>query len=129
MIVLDACVLIAHLDSTDAHHEQATQLLAAAATESFAASALTLAEVLVGPSRAGWADRAAATLRRLGVRPVAIDDGSPARLAALRASTKLTMPDCCVLLAAQQTAASLVTFDDRLVKAAEQLGIPVRATP
>lgn len=28
MIVLDACVLIAHLDAVDAHHDRATRLLA-----------------------------------------------------------------------------------------------------
>ena len=58
MIVLDAIVLIAHFESTDAHHERATRLLLDAADESLGASLLTLAEVLVGPARVGKLDEA-----------------------------------------------------------------------
>ncbi|EUA52247.1 pilT domain protein [Mycobacterium xenopi 4042] len=49
MIILDASVLIGHFESADAHHAEATGLLAAHAAESFAASVITLAEVYVGP--------------------------------------------------------------------------------
>ena len=49
------------------------------------------------------------------------------RLAALlRVDTRLKLPDCCVLLAAQDAGADTVaTFDDRLGAAAEGLGISV----
>jgi predicted DNA-binding protein (UPF0278 family) len=33
------------------------------------------------------------------------------------------MPDCCVLLAAQDTAARVAAFDERLIRGAEQLGL------
>jgi predicted DNA-binding protein (UPF0278 family) len=33
------------------------------------------------------------------------------------------MPDCCVLLAAQDAAARLATFDERLIRCAEELGL------
>lgn len=48
------------------------------------------------------------------------------RLAALRVDTRLKLPGCCVLLAAQDAGADTVaTFDDRLGAAAEGLGISV----
>jgi predicted nucleic acid-binding protein len=40
------------------------------------------------------------------------------RLAQLRADTGLTMPDCCVLLAAEHLGAGVASCDDRLVRAA-----------
>ncbi len=42
------------------------------------------------------------------------------RLAQLRASTGLRMPDCCVLLAAEDAGASVASFDDRLAQASER---------
>jgi predicted nucleic acid-binding protein len=125
VIVLDACVLIAHLDVSDAHHDRAFALLQSLAEESFAASALTLAEVLVGPARAGGLERAGAALSALAVETVPIGDAAPAELAGLRAATGLKLPDCCVLLAAEQAGGGLATFDDRLVAAARDRGVPV----
>ena len=47
---------------------------------------------------------------------------APTRLARLRAETGLKLPDCCVLLAAQDaSASSVLSFDDRLSAAAERL--------
>ena len=123
MIVLDASVLIAHLSAADARHERATQLLLAAGDEPFAASPLTLAEVLVGPARAGLLERASVVLRQLGVTAVALDTDAPARLATLRAITGLKLPDCCVLLAAEQAGAAVLTLDDRVAAAARERGL------
>ncbi len=67
----------------------------------------------------------AADLGALGVQPASRDDGEPLRLATLRVSTGLRLPDCCVLDAAQTNAARLATFDAALGKAARRLGIPV----
>ena len=67
MIVLDASVLIAPLDATDSHHQRADRLLAASGSETLSASVVTLAEVLVGPSRTGAVDRALAALEQLAV--------------------------------------------------------------
>ena len=125
MIVLDACVLIAHLDASDAHHDRAFELLQGLAEESLAASALTLAEVLVGPARAGGLERAGAALRVLAVETVPIGSDAPAALAGLRAATGLRLPDCCALLAAEQVRGGLATFDDRLAAAARERGMPV----
>ena len=125
MIVLDASVLIAHFDASDAHHARAGALLLAAADEPLAASALSLAEVLVGPARAGRLDRAVAALHRLEVASVPLDEDAPSRLATLRAGSGLKLPDCCVLLATEQTRGDLATFDDRLATAARDRGVIV----
>lgn len=113
LIVLDACILIAHLDAADVHHTRATALLLSTASndEDVAATPTTLAEVLVGPARAGRIAQAVAALRQLGVISVDLPIDAPAQLAELRVATGLKMPDCCVLLAAMQTDAALATFD------------------
>ena len=128
MIVLDASVLIGHLDGKDAHHERAGRLLLNAADEPLGASPITVAEVLVGPARAGLLERAATALRQLEVTGVRLEDDAPVRLAVLRADTGLKLPDCCVLLAAEQTQGALATLDDRLVTAATKRGLAVRAS-
>lgn len=123
MIVLDASVLIAHLDEGDGQHARAVECLLALAGETFACSPITRAEVLVGPARMSRIDVAAAALATLGVADVALGSDAPARLATLRAATGLKLPDCCVLLAAQDSAASqVIAFDDRLGRDAAQLG-------
>ena len=128
MIVADASVLIAHLDAADAHHKRAGALLLLVAEEPLAASPLTIAEVLVGPARTGQLDAAAAALHQLELASVLLDEDSPMRLAALRVGTGLKLPDCCVLLAAEQTHGEIATFDDRLATAARRRGFPVRDT-
>lgn len=125
MTVLDANVLIAHFSDLDPHHERAVTLLLDADDE-LAVHPLTLAEVLVGPARAGMLERARSLLDRLGVivRPTPPDE--PETLARLRAETQLKMPDCCVLAAALDSADTLATFDEKLATAAERLGVVVR---
>lgn len=122
-VVLDASVLIAHLDGHDLHHERAAELLLSSVGSSFAASVVTIAEVLVGPARAGLLERAQGAIDALGIVAVGLHDDSPVHLATLRAETGLKMPDCCVLLAARSAGASAVlTFDVRLAMAARATG-------
>lgn len=123
MIVMDASVLIAHFESSDPHHETATQLLVDFAAEELGASPLTLAEVLVGPARAGKLDAAQAALREIGIVTVPLTHDAPARLAILRARTGLRLLNCCVLLAAENTEAGIATLDNRLSQAATSLGL------
>jgi len=126
VIIIDASVLIAHFDADDALHEDARRLLRSAAEEPFRTSPLTQAEVLVGPARAGKLDRAVAALAQLGVRTVPMDTDAPVRLAMLRAETRLKLPDCCVLLAAEQLGdAQIATFDDQLYAVARRRGFSV----
>ena len=126
MIVLDASVLIAHLDDRDALHDRAEEALTSVAAYPLAASPLTVAEVLVGPARAGRADEAVGVLRALGISEVPLPKDASTRLAELRARTGLKLPDCCVLLAAETAPADAVlTFDERLLAAATRRGFKI----
>ena len=127
MIVLDVNVLIAHLEAGDPQHARAEILLGDLAHEELGASPLTLAEVLVGPARAGRVDRATAVLEELQVHTVALTDDAPLRLALLRAGTNLKLPDCAVLLSAETAGAAVASFDDRLCAAARERGHVVRS--
>ena len=128
MIVLDACVVIAHLASDDAHHERATQLLASLAGQPKTMSVLTRAEVLVVPARAGRRRAAEDILDQLSIGTWELPRDTAGQLAELRAHTGLRMPDCCVLLTAEINGpAELATFDERLARAAAERGITVRA--
>ncbi len=123
MIVLDASVLIAHLDGSDQHHAQARSLLEANSGEPLGASPITLAETLVSPARAGRLGDAEAALQRLGVQELPLEQGAPGQLAEMRAEIGLKMPDCCVLLAAQDHEGIVASFDSGLLSAARKLGL------
>ncbi len=125
MIILDASVLIGHFESADAHHTDATALLRAHAIESFAASVITLAEVYVGAARAGQADQLRRLLAQLQIESLDLPAGAARRLGELRATTKLKMPDCCVLYSAEQHNATIATLDDKLAARAADLGLTV----
>ncbi len=124
MIVLDASVLIAHLDERDAHHERASRLLADTGAEPLGASTITLAETLVAPTRVGRLEDVAAALDRLGVAELPLGNEAPARLANLRAEVGCKLPDCCVLLAAREHDGAVASFDSALIDAAKGLGLP-----
>ena len=123
MIVLDASVLIGHLDARDLHHAQATALLEATGAEPLGASTITLAETLVAPARSKRLSDARAALERLGVEELELGEDAPSRLAKLRAETGLKLPDCCVLATAQRHSASVAAFDADLLEAARKLGL------
>ncbi|MGH2364409.1 MAG: type II toxin-antitoxin system VapC family toxin [Chloroflexota bacterium] len=124
-MVLDASVLIAHFDAEDVHHRRAAALLLATPEEPLHASQVTLAEVLVGPARAGRLQEALAAVADLAVLGVDLAHGCPARLATLRAESGLKLPDCCVLLAAEEVGGTIATFDPRLAAAARSRGLRV----
>ena len=124
MIVADASVLIALLDPLDPYHRAAVQVLGEARAGTVLTHPITLAEVLVGPTRRGAAATVLAGLRRI-LRVVEVDDDAPLRLASWREAARLRMPDCCVLDAAARSGAAIATFDVRLQREAERLGVPV----
>ena len=126
MIVLDASVLIAFLNPDDVHHHDADEFILRAVGDSqeLAINPVTLAEVLVLPTREGRADNVVAELANMGVLEVPFPPDAARALARLRVSG-LKMPDCCVLLTAMDRGAALVTFDGRLVGAATQQQVAV----
>jgi predicted nucleic acid-binding protein len=127
VIILDASVLIGHFEPADLHHPEATALLKAHLTDTFASSVVTLAEVYVGAFRAGQADRLDQLLARLAIRSLELPADAAHRLGELRATTGLKMPDCCVLYTAVRHNAAIATFDDTLAKRAKNIGLTVAA--
>jgi predicted nucleic acid-binding protein len=125
--VVDASVLIAHFAAHDAHHAPATAHLAS--TADLWIGPLNLAEVLVAPARGGRLADVAEAVEKIGVEEVPMPPQAAAQLAELRARTGLSLPDCCVLLTAQQTGGAVATFDDRLRRAAVGLGLAAVAWP
>lgn len=113
LIVTDASVLIAWLDTRDAHHGEAIDVLAGC--DGFVVHPLTLAEVLVHPVRAGIEADVLARLSEIGmvVSPLPVD---PARLARLRAASGLRMPDCVVIACAEAHGAPVASFDAAVTK-------------
>ncbi|SHJ95777.1 Predicted nucleic acid-binding protein, contains PIN domain [Tessaracoccus bendigoensis DSM 12906] len=114
MITLDAGVLIALLDANDAHHETADSLIRAHLADDMFISPLNLAEVLVKAVQQGRDAQLMDDITSLGVRAVSLPDDAPLRLARLRAQLRLKLPDCCVLLADEQTGAPIASFNQRL---------------
>ncbi|GAB3224842.1 type II toxin-antitoxin system VapC family toxin [Mycolicibacterium hippocampi] len=127
MIALDASVLIAHLNPADPHHEAATDILLAGTPGEMLAHTITLAEVLVGGVRIGQGVSMRDDLRAAGIAVAPHDDEEPLRLAELRASSGLKLPDCCVLDVAIRHQASLATFDKALAAVAAKRGVPTRS--
>jgi toxin FitB len=125
LIVLDANVLIAHLNASDLHHARAQGLLEGISDEPWGASNITLAEALVTPARLGHLEEVESALVALDIQEVPLGSGASGRLAEMRGELGLKMPDCCVLLAAQNNEAALATFDTPLISAAGKLGISV----
>lgn len=125
MIVLDASVLIGHLDGRDPHHERAQELLVTNAGVRFGVSTISLAETLVGPARSGKLELARGALDQLAIKELVPGEDAAARLAVLRAETSLKLPDCCVLLAAQDHDGIVASFDQGLARSARGLGLTV----
>lgn len=127
MIILDAGAIIAYLNPADQHHAATRDTLAGHPRTPFMASALNLTEAMVRPVLAGIADQVLRKLfEQLDLTMVPVLGTDVLRLAEIRASTRLKLPDCCVLLAAERTGAgAIVTFDDRLRDAARKHGLIV----
>ena len=124
LVTLDANLLIALSDPDDAHHDQAAWFFRSSLFERrLFVHPFNIAEAAVRPSQVGVADRVRGLWGFMGVHVTKVDDDQPWRLASLRASTGLGLPDCCVLDTARQTASAVATFDSRLARQAEQLGV------
>jgi len=123
MIVLDASALIVHLHPRDTHHVTATDRLLEASPGSILIHALTPAEVLVGGVRVGRAAMRDDPHAAGGYTAQA--DGDLLRLAELRASSGVKLPDCCVLDLALHHDAALATFDSALAAQKRQRDIAV----
>lgn len=125
IIVLDASVLIAHLNGEDAHHAVAEAFFTENAGAEFLMHTVNVAEILVVPMRMHRAEQAARMLHGMGIAEWNHEPGEARHLAELRVETDLRMPDVCALDTALRNSAALATFDARLAKAARRLGVRV----
>lgn len=125
MIALDASVLIAHLNPADSHHQAATEILLSGSPGQMLVHAITLAEVLVGGVRIGRGTLMRDDLYAAGIRVAPRDDSESLRLAELRVSSGLKLPDCCVLDVAIHHNAPLATFDNALAGEARKRGVSI----
>ena len=125
MIVADANVVIAASTPGHVHHRAAVAIVLEHGRDGMALHSLTLAEVLVGPARAGAQVEARQVLSEAGFTLAAQGDPAPEDLARVRATTALTMPDACVLALAEHLAAPLATVDKRLAREAAARGVAV----
>ena len=102
MIVLDASVLIAHLDPRDALHDAADGAAAGRRRPAIRCEHDHPREKHSSHQlRTGTLRTTQAALKTLEVEELPLRPGAAEQLAALRAETGLKLPDCCVLLAAE----------------------------
>jgi predicted nucleic acid-binding protein len=124
MIALDASVLLALINSKDKHN-----LLARALTQSYMRPYLVheinLAEVLVHAAHLGKQEVILNRLRLVMSVAGSSGEAGALRLAQLRATTSLRLPDCCALDAAREAGVALATFDRKLAEKARALGLEV----
>jgi predicted nucleic acid-binding protein len=118
LTILDAGVVIAVLDSNDAHHVAARRALTDARSrgEELAVPASAYAELLVGPFRQG-AEAAAKVDEFLAALPARVEPATreiAATAARLRAQhgTKLRLPDALVVATAVELGATLLLTTD-----------------
>jgi predicted nucleic acid-binding protein len=114
LIVLDASVVIAHLDPDDALHDAATTSLIDYAADDLRLPASAYAESLVDPARKGRLDEARDALSALELQIVPIDRVLAELAASLRARERgIRLPDALVLACGELLDADAVLTADR----------------
>jgi predicted nucleic acid-binding protein len=125
IIVLDTSALIALTSSKDPHHQWALKMFRDTAAFELQMSALSLAEALVHPARADRAGKFLKLIDGLGLEITPIEASDVSRIANLRATTNLKMPDAVVLQQAIKVKGSIATTDKTLAKVTKQKAIEV----
>lgn len=131
LIVVDAGVVIAGLDASDAHHSPAIEALrtATAGGHDLAVPISAYAEVLVHPARRSDAAlaRAEAAMDALGLSVVPADRAIARSAARLRARhVALRLPDALVIATAVEIQADRLLTTDRRWKSMRGLGLTGR---
>ncbi len=114
LIVLDASVLIAHLDPTDALHRRAVVALQTVAADDLVLPASALAETLVAPARRGRLTEVRDAIERMLIRIQPLTDAMAQDAARLRAAHRsLRLPDALVIATGNDLDAAAVLTSDR----------------
>ena len=128
VVVFGADVLIAYLGREDAHHSEAVERMRHALEPGTRrlVSAVNYTEVLIRPLQkagAAGADTVDAMFVRFGIETIQVDMTLARRAAAVRARTKLKLPDAYALATAIHAEkrghgeVRLESFDDKVAKA------------
>ena len=132
VVVFDADVLIAFLSRDDANHTGAVECMRAALAPGTRrlVSAVNYTEVLIGPLQkegVPGAEKVDAMLVRFSIETIQADMALARRAAAVRARTRLKLPDAYALATAIHAEkrghadVRLETFDEKVIKAYEAL--------
>jgi predicted nucleic acid-binding protein len=125
LVVLDASALIALASDTDPNHSWAMAMFRDTAAFGLQMTALTQAEVLVHPARAGKLEKFLKLIGALGLEITPIEESDSRQIAKIRAETSLKMPDAVVLSQATKVSGSVATTDKQLAKVAKDKGLGV----
>ena len=120
---LDADVVIAFLDPSDAQHQRAVETLGAhlASGDDILIAATVYAEVIVRPLRYGTDGKVDEFLAAIGAHVVEVERLLARRAAELRARhSSLRLPDAMSLATALAGAAELLTLDRALQRIADR---------
>ena len=120
-LILDASVLIGLLGTADAHHARAVDDVERAdlSGATLVTPASAYSEALVAFARAGRLGDARAALAGMGIEVVTLNATTAERAAELRARHRgLRLPDAMALATARRLEGDLLTYDDRLARAA-----------
>lgn len=126
--VFDADVLIAYLGRGDAHHSEAVERMRQALEPGTRRlmSAVNYTEVLIGPLQVAGptgAETVDAMFARFGIETIQVDMALARRAAAVRARTRLELPDAYAVATAIHAEkrghadVRLETFDEKVIKA------------
>ena len=132
VVVFDADVLIAYLGRDDANHTEAVERMRRALEPGTRrlVSAVNYSEVLIGPLRkegVPGAETVDAMVVRFGIETIQVDMALARRAAAVRARTRLKLPDAYALATAIHAEkrghpnVRLETFDEKVIKAYKAL--------
>ena len=122
---MDASALIALASDTDPNHNWALEMFRDTAAFGLQMTALTQAEVLVHPARAGKLEKFLRLIGALGLEITPIEESDSSQIAKIRVATSLKMPDAVVLSQAIKVSGSIATTDKRLAKVAKDKGLGV----
>jgi predicted nucleic acid-binding protein len=125
LVVLDASALIALASDTDPNHNWALEMFRDTAAFGIQMTALTQAEVLVHPARAGKLDKFLKLIGALGLEITTVEGSDSSQIAKIRATTSLKMPDAVVLSQAIKVEGSIATTDLKLARVAKEKGVGV----
>jgi predicted nucleic acid-binding protein len=125
LVILDASALIALASDADPNHNWALEMFRDTAAFGLQMTALTQAEVLVHPARAGKLEKFLRLIGALGLEITPIEESDSSQIAKIRVATSLKMPDAVVLSQAIKVSGSIATTDKRLAKVAKDQGLGV----